>query len=133
MTKKNKAVQETAKENLADMLELDAQEQVATEEFEYEPSEDELVTLPIVAPVKVAPNNRASFLPREPVPQAIIWPTDIWGLTKDLKAALTSLSSRLAGSPDKKALFDETLKAGLAYLEVKYEADRSAREAAAKK
>lgn len=64
--------------------------------------------------------------PSKPIgtnPSVLNWPTDRWGLTKDLKQALILLSSRLAGHPDKKELFDETLRVGLEFLEAKFKQD----------
>jgi hypothetical protein len=51
------------------------------------------------------------------------FPTDKWGLTKDVKKAITHMASRIAGDPGKKALADATLKILLEHLELKVTAD----------
>lgn len=50
----------------------------------------------------------------------IEWPTDKYGLTKDVKKAIVALASRIGGHTDKKALADETLAIGLAHIEAKF-------------
>lgn len=62
-------------------------------------------------------------------PALLPWPTDQWGLTKDLKQAITQLGSRIAGHEDKKELVDATLAVALAFLEAKYEQDAEIRAA----
>jgi hypothetical protein len=51
------------------------------------------------------------------------FPTDKWGLTKDVKKAIIHMASRIAGDPGKKALADATLKILLEHLELKVQAD----------
>lgn len=58
-------------------------------------------------------------------PALIVWPTDIWGLTKDLKKEFLRAASRIGGQADKKALLDATLAIAHAYLEAKYTKDAS--------
>lgn len=53
----------------------------------------------------------------------LAFPTDKWGLTKDVKKAITHMASRIAGDPGKKALADATLKILLEHLELKVQAD----------
>lgn len=60
-------------------------------------------------------------------PTLLPWPTDPWGLTKDLKYAITQLGSRIAGHADKKALVDAVLAIGLEHLELKYKQDAAIR------
>lgn len=55
------------------------------------------------------------------------WPTDRWGVTKDLKKALTDVASRIAGDQAKKELTDEVLRIGLAHLEAKFTQDHTYR------
>lgn len=61
-------------------------------------------------------------------PALLSFPTDKWGLTKDLKRAMTQLGSRVAGDPSKKALADAVLKILTDHLELKYKSDREYRE-----
>lgn len=61
-----------------------------------------------------------------PNPAQVDWPTDPWGLTKDLRDAITRLGSRIAGHVDKKELVNQTLVIALAHLEVKFEQDADA-------
>jgi len=66
----------------------------------------------------------------EPVshnPTLIVWPTDIWGLTKDVKAAIIAATSRINGQADKKALLDATLAIALGHLASKYQSDTESR------
>lgn len=39
----------------------------------------------------------------------LVWPTDIWGVTRGLKKELTKVISRCAGHPDKMKMLDELL------------------------
>lgn len=60
---------------------------------------------------------------------AIDWPSDPYGLTKDLKTAIKQVASRIAGHADKKALVSATLIKAIAHLKVKFEADAAIRDA----
>lgn len=72
-----------------------------------------------IKPLSLAkPNGKASANPAH-----LDFPSDRWGLTKDLRKAIVSTASRVAGSEDKKRLVDETLKIGLAHIEAKFERD----------
>ena len=62
-------------------------------------------------------------------PSELAFPTDRWGLTKDVKAALVSMTARICGSPEKYELAKETLDTLLAYLDARYEFDKAARGA----
>lgn len=66
-------------------------------------------------------------------PALIEWPTDIWGLTKDLKKEFLKAASRINGQADKKALLDSTLAIAHAHLESKFKKDASILDARAKK
>lgn len=55
-----------------------------------------------------------------PNPTYLQFPTDTWGLTKDLKAALVAVASRVGAHPDKKALVDECLRIGVGHLEARH-------------
>lgn len=59
----------------------------------------------------------------------IEWPTDIWGMTREYKAAVLALASRLNGAEDKKALFDATQEIALQFINDKFEHDKALREA----
>lgn len=61
-------------------------------------------------------------------PTFLMYPTDKWGLTKDLKAAFASVASRIAGSSDKKALVDEVIRIGLGHVEAKFSVDKIKRD-----
>ena len=58
-------------------------------------------------------------------PAMIEWPTDIWGLTKDLKKEFLKAASRVGGQADKKALLDATLEIAHEHLEAKFEKDNA--------
>ena len=62
-------------------------------------------------------------------PSELAFPTDRWGLTKDVKAALVAMTARICGSPEKYELAKETLDTLLAYLDARYEFDKAARGA----
>lgn len=51
------------------------------------------------------------------------FPTDQWGLTKDLKNALIQLGSRIAGDKRKMDLVNATLRIGIKHVMLKYERD----------
>lgn len=61
-------------------------------------------------------------------PATLFFPTDKWGVTKDLKKAFIALASRVAGDASKKALVDETLKVLVTHLNVKFESDKDYKE-----
>jgi len=76
----------------------------------------EAATLPATvapAPALVVPANAA----------LIEWPTDVWGLTKDLKKAVVFLASRIGGHADKKELADRTIAIALAHIESKFDVE----------
>ena len=62
-------------------------------------------------------------------PSELQFPTDRWGLTKDVKASIVAMTARICGSPEKYELAKETLDTLLAYLEARYELDKAARGA----
>lgn len=63
-------------------------------------------------------------------PTLLVWPTDVWGFTAQLKDAIVAAASRVNGAADKKALVDAVLATGLAHLEAKYKVDAAVRQAA---
>ena len=58
------------------------------------------------------------------------WPTDTWGFTTELKAAIINVASRVQGAADKKLMVDQVFNIGRAHLEAKFAIDSSIREAA---
>ena len=67
-------------------------------------------------------------------PAYLKFPADRWGLTKDLKRAIISTASRIAGDEEKMALVKETLKIALTHMNTKFERDaeyKAARKAEA--
>ena len=60
-------------------------------------------------------------------PSELAFPTDRWGLTRDVKAGIIAMSARICGSPEKYELAKETLETLLGYLEARYELDKAAR------
>lgn len=50
----------------------------------------------------------------------LVFPTDIYGLTKDLKKAIIASASRINGHEDKYKLFHDTLAVGLKHIEARY-------------
>lgn len=60
-------------------------------------------------------------------PAFLTWPTDRWGLTKDFKAAVVAMASRINGSEDKKAVVDEAIRIALGHLEARYAQDSAKR------
>lgn len=63
-------------------------------------------------------------------PTLLVWPTDVWGFTTQLKDAIVAAASRVNGAADKRALVDAVLATGLAHLEAKYAIDSAIRQAA---
>lgn len=59
----------------------------------------------------------------------IIWPTDPWGFTRELRKAIVTSASRLNGDKAKKAVFDETVKVALDFVNAKYRKDAAERKA----
>jgi len=63
----------------------------------------------------------------------IVFPTDRFGLTKDMKKAMISMASRIAGSQEKMDLAQETLDLLVDFLHKKFAADAAYRENLAKR
>lgn len=61
-------------------------------------------------------------------PALLDFPTDRWGITKDIKTAITRAASRIAGDEGKKALVDEVLRILVLHLNAKYKQDHAYRE-----
>lgn len=59
----------------------------------------------------------------------IVFPSDPYGLTKDLKVAIQRVASRIAGHADKKALVNAVLIKAIAHIKVKFDSDVKIREA----
>lgn len=78
---------------------------------------------------KKAVKPEAKKAPVSHNPTFLEWPTDVWGLTKDLKKAVVALANRVKGQPDKKALVEATLEVALAHIEARYTHDSKLREA----
>jgi hypothetical protein len=100
------------------------------------PAETIEATEPTEAPAKeqVAPKSQKIRRAEVPAdvshnPSQIEWPTDIWGLTKDLKKAFLAAASRVSGQADKKELVDAVLKIAHRHLEAKYSKDSAFRAA----
>lgn len=80
--------------------------------------------------VKVAPKKKLT--PAKLVNSSMLeWPTDIWGLTREYKAAVIALASRLNGADDKKELFDATHAVAMQFINDKFEHDKEVRESQA--
>lgn len=56
------------------------------------------------------------------------FPTDKWGLTKDVKKAMIAMASRIAGDDSKKELADEVLRILNGHLEEKFASDKKHRD-----
>ena len=61
-------------------------------------------------------------------PAFLLWPTDVWGLTKDVKKAFVAVAHRVKGQPDKMKLLEDTLDVAMKYLDARYNHDRELRE-----
>lgn len=61
-------------------------------------------------------------------PALLQFPTDRWGLTKDLKKAVTQLTSRIAGDPAKKELADAVFKVLMEHYEIRFKQDKAYKE-----
>ena len=58
-------------------------------------------------------------------PASIMYPTDPWGLTTELKASVRTLAARVCGCPEKYKVVQETLEIVLAHLEARYNEDNA--------
>ena len=96
---------------------VDAEAVTAPEETVEEV--EEVTEAPAVEAVDVSHNS--SFL---------VWPTDPWGMTIELKAALIHIASRIQGATDKKELVDAVLEIGLGHIKAKFLVDAKVRQAA---
>lgn len=63
-------------------------------------------------------------------PALLSFPTDRFGLTREVRKALLTASSRVLGDPVKKALMDETLTILIKHMNAKFEIDSARRKAA---
>lgn len=85
------------------------------------------------APEVQTEQERPAVRNRVPVshnPALIEWPTDLWGMCKDFRAAVTALGQRCGGAEDKRELVLAHLKVAVLYLEAKYEVEKALRDAA---
>lgn len=62
-------------------------------------------------------------------PSALTWPTDPWGLTTQVKAAVLEAIGRVNGQEDKKELLDMTLEIAMSFVEAKFKKDAATRAA----
>lgn len=69
----------------------------------------------VVSPPAATPGNFA----------ALVFPTDVWGLTADLKAASRHIAGRICGSKDKYDLVQATLKLLIQHIDTRYNEDRA--------
>jgi hypothetical protein len=53
----------------------------------------------------------------------LAFPSDRWGITKDLKKAIIDVASRCAGDDAKKELIDDVLRIGIGHLNAKFKVD----------
>ena len=60
----------------------------------------------------------------------LVFPTDRWGLTTELKLSSRDIAARISGSEDKYTLVVDTLKLLLRHIETRYNEDKAKREAA---
>ncbi|QOE32113.1 hypothetical protein CPT_Palo_054 [Rhizobium phage Palo] len=61
-------------------------------------------------------------------PAQIVWPTDTWGITSDLRKALMRAAGSVQGVPEKHELFVATLMVGLAHIKARRDRDVGNRE-----
>lgn len=55
----------------------------------------------------------------------VVYPTDVWGLTSQMKQAMEHVAARVCGSDDKYQLVQDTLKICEEYLRVRYLDDKA--------
>lgn len=55
----------------------------------------------------------------------LVFPTDVWGLTSQMKASILNVAGRVCGSDDKYQLAQETLVVLQEYLRVRYMDDKA--------
>lgn len=119
---KNKAPKDTKPEVVeAPAIATEAVDAVEASENPVEAPEAPSATTP---PEKV---RRAAPVVAVSNPALINWPTDIWGITKDVKKAIVAATARVNGQADKKAVLDSVLRIALAHLEARFEADSTLR------
>lgn len=58
----------------------------------------------------------------------LAFPTDKWGVTKDVKKSMVSMASRIGGDAQKYALAKATLEILMSHMDQKFEADKAYRE-----
>lgn len=80
---------------------------------------------PEKAPEKV--NSESSSVSHNPA--FVVWPTDIYGVTKEFKTAIMKMASAARGDINKKKMIDETIRIGLAHFEAKFVKDKELRDA----
>lgn len=112
----------------------EAKVEAAVEAVATEAVAEEKATDTEVAPAAEAVAEEAVEAPLAKVKKAhtnaamLDWPTDVWGLTKDLKLAIIQVASRVNGHEDKKELVDTVLEVGLDFLQAKYREDNKVRK-----
>lgn len=58
-------------------------------------------------------------------PSMIVFPTDIWGVTTDLKDSIRTIAARVSGCPEKFELVMKTLKIAEQHIKVRYNDDHA--------
>lgn len=58
-------------------------------------------------------------------PALIEWPSDVWGMTTALRAALISAARSVRGNDEKMALFMATIKVGVQHSMARFEGDKA--------
>lgn len=85
------------------------------------PAVETPVEIPVEAPATIEVFHNSTF---------IEWPTDLWGMTTEIKEAFVRLASRIQGAADKKRLADQVINIGRLHLEAKFSVDAKVRQAA---
>lgn len=90
----------------------------------------QFINIPGVTPAPAeAPKMRITVQGAAHNPAALEFPTDKWGLTRDVKMSMIQMSARVCGSEEKYKLAMETLGILTQYLTDRYTKDNADRNA----
>jgi hypothetical protein len=87
------------------------------------PREPEQVVQKRPAPINRVARERVKDTVPSSNPATLTFPTDRYGMTKDVKKTFVTMVSRIAGDPAKRKLVDDTMAVLLEHLELRYTSD----------
>ena len=105
-----------------------AKKEIKVQEAQVPETQAQFINIPGVTPAPdEAPKMRITVQGAAHNPAALEFPTDKWGLTRDVKMSMIQMSARVCGSDEKYKLAMETLGILTQYLTDRYTKDNADR------